>query len=389
MISGDRSILQGKKGAFWYMLEEFRKYWGRIDIICPWAQIRSTNFEIRNKSETRSTKIEGDSDFGFRISDFPNVFFHPSPWGLWYQPRWIIKKGKQLAREHGHSVMSVHEYPPFYNGFGAEWLSRISRVPYVLEVHHIVGYPRPATIVEVLGRILSHLFLPHDAEGARAVRCVSRGPSDLLEQWGAPVKKLFIIPSFYLDRAALEPDPSIEKRYDIVCCGRLVPNKGFGNVLRALVKLPNTTLLLIGDGPHRNHLSQLAQKLHIADRVTFTGWLGEEADVYRAMQSAKVFVMNSGSEGGPRTALEAMALGLPIIATPVGVMPDVIHEGANRNGYLTTGRPSDLAEKIGKLLEYPSLRSRLGLEARHILERFEKSQLIKEYAQFLQSHARQ
>ena len=185
----------------------------------------------------------------------------------------------------------------------------------------------------------------------------------------------------------LQPDAALAKRYDVVCCGRLVANKGFGNVLRALAQLPGASLLIIGDGPLRKHLVKLAKQLSIAERVTFLGWLSESADVYRALQSAKIFVMNSGSEGGPRVALEAMALGLPVIATPVGVMPDILHEGANRNGYLTTGSPHDLSEKIGKLLEYPSLRSRLGLEARRIIDRFEKSRLIKEYAQFLQSHA--
>src|SRR3989338_387984 len=96
MISGDRSILQGKKGAFWYMLEEFRKHWERIDVICP-------------KSAPHPHLLPK----GEGISPFENVFFHSSPHGLWYQPRWIVKTGKALIREHRHDVMSVHEYPPF------------------------------------------------------------------------------------------------------------------------------------------------------------------------------------------------------------------------------------------------------------------------------------
>ena len=364
MISGDRSVLQGKKGAFFYMLEEFRQYWERVDVLCPHANCQ---LPIAN------------------CQPFENVHFHPSPHGLWYQPRWIVRKGRELLTQHRHAVFSVHEYPPFYNGLGAEWLSRSTRVPYVLEVHHIVGHPHATSLVEYVGRILSHLFLPHDAEGARAVRCVSRGTADLLERWGAPMKKLFIIPSFYLDREALQPDASIEKRYDIVCCGRLVSNKGFGDVLRAIAQLPETKLLLIGDGPLRIPLERLAKDLGVAARMTFAGWLPEGRDVYRALQSAKVFVMNSGSEGGPRAALEAMALGLPIVSTAVGVMPDVLGEGTLRSGYITTGYPKDLAEQIGKLLAYPALRERLGSEARKILEKFERKTLIREYAKFLQN----
>lgn len=370
MISGDRSVLQGKKGAFWYTLEEIRKHFGRIDVICPKAVSVSPHPHLLPKGE------------GMCV--FENVFFHPSHRGLWYQSRWIVKKGRGLIAKHRHAIMSVHEYPPFYNGIGAEWLSRLTGVPYVLEVHHIVGYPKFFSLSELFGRVLSHLFLPHDAMGARAVRCVNHGTANLLERWGAPAKKLFIVPSFYLDHGALYPDPSIEKRWDIACCGRLVANKGFANVLRALAKLPGVTLLVIGDGPLRSTLEKLAQRLGVRERVEFAGWISTSAEVYRALQSAKIFVMNSGSEGGPRAALEAMALGLPIVATAVGVMPDILSEGSTRNGYLTSGAPGDLREKIGKLLEYPSLRERLGLEARKTVEKFEKSQLIREYAAFLQ-----
>jgi hypothetical protein len=161
MISGDRSIPQEKKGPFYSMLEEFRQYWGRVDVICP---------------KTKNQKPK---------TTFSNVHFHPSPHGLWYQPRWIVKQGKKLIKEHKHAVMAVHEYPPFYNGFGAEWLSRKTRVPYVIEIHHIVGHPRASSLTELVGRWLSHLFLVNDTYGAAAVRCVSRGTAGILERWGA------------------------------------------------------------------------------------------------------------------------------------------------------------------------------------------------------------
>src|SRR5688572_26205291 len=82
MISGDRSILQGKKGAFWYTLEEFAKHWERIDVICPKPQAMQKQMTENGPSQ--------------------NVFFHPSPRGLWYQPWWIGKKGKELIGVHKH-----------------------------------------------------------------------------------------------------------------------------------------------------------------------------------------------------------------------------------------------------------------------------------------------
>lgn len=363
MISGDRSILNVKKGAFYYTLEEFSKHWDRIDVITPHVKEQS---------------LKGVPLFG-------NVMFHPSPHGLWYQPHWIVTQGKKLIEQHKHSVMTVHEYPPFYNGVGARRLSKKTGVPYAMEVHHIVGYPKAASLTELIGRWMSQIYLVNDLCDAKAVRCVSQGTITVLEQWGAYRENLFLIPSFYLDKEALQPDHSIPKQYDVVCWGRHVANKRFDDVLRAVALLPNVTLLIGGDGPLKAALEKLAVSLGIADRVTFAGWFGESAEVYRALQSAHVAVVNSKSEGGPRVALEAMALGMPLIVTQVGVMPEVIRDG--ENGLFTTGTPNDLAGKISILMNNEAVRSKMGKAAEHITGQFERGGLIKGYADFLKSLA--
>ncbi len=120
--------------------------------------------------------------------------------------------------------------------------------------------------------------------------------------------------------------------------------------------------------------------------MTFAGWLPEARDVVAALRSAKVFVMNSRSEGGTRVALEAMACGLPVVATRVGVMPDAIVDG--ENGVFTTGTHVDVAEKLRLLLGDAALRERLGENARRIGDRFEKKVLIERYAEFLKAIAR-
>src|SRR5438874_1362171 len=117
MISGDRSVVRGMRGAFWYTLEEFHGHFQRIDIICPHAEGESIHQE------------------------FGNVFFHANPGSLLSQPRWIATRGEELIRKFGHNVMTVHEYPPFYNGLGARTLHRRMGIPYCLEIHHIVGEP--------------------------------------------------------------------------------------------------------------------------------------------------------------------------------------------------------------------------------------------------------
>lgn len=337
MISGDRSILQGKKSAFWYTLEELRNHWERIDVICP------RNAECRVKNEEL----------------FENVYFHPCRRGLWYQPFWIKKKGEELIRAYKHDVMTVHEYPPFYNGIGAWWLHRKTNIPYVLEIHHIVGYPKPASIAEWIGYKMYRPYLFFFGKNAKRIRIVNFETGEVLKKWGVWNDRIKIIFSLYIDRKVLQPDSSVEKKYDVVFCGRDVPNKGL-EALRTATERIGATLLAIG-----------------ADL-----WLETKEEVYRAMQSGKIFVMNSKSEGGPRVLLEAMALGLPVISTQVGIAPYVIKEGMN--GLFTTGTPDDLVQKIQKLLEDADLRKRLGEEARKI-SGFERETSVKRYADFLKS----
>lgn len=369
MISGDRSVPAGKKGAFWYTLESLSKHWDRIDIICPRPD---TGINISNPDA---------------LTFFGNVHFHPATTGLWQQSEWIFKKGMQLHALFHHAVMTVHEYPPFYNGSGARrLLKKLSHIGSVLEVHHIVGSPTPASLAERIGKIWSRWQLPAESHAFNAVRTVSKTTAQELLSWGISKSKVFVVPSFYLDHqmfASIQHPTT--KQYDVAFCGRLVSNKGLDGVLRAIAKVPGSTLLIIGDGPEREKYEALARQLDIAERVEFRGWLATQEDVLHALVQAKIFVMNSQSEGGPRVALEAMACGLPIISTKVGVMPEVIDEG--KNGLFTTGEPQDLAAQISVLLRDADLRTRLGNEAKGVLDRFEREKLIANYARFLQSVA--
>ena len=361
MISGDRSALSGKQGAFWYTLEELRTHFDRIDVLCPRAQVAGVpSFDL-----------------------FENVFIHPAPKGLLLQSSWIIRRGKELIAEHGHAVMTAQEYPPFYNGRGALKLHRATGVPYVLEVHHVVGHPSASSPSEWIGRVLSPRLLSAHAKEASAVRVVNEETKRLLADFGIPKERIAVVPSFYLD-ASLKDLAPMSPVYDLAFCGRIVANKGLRYLIEAIRDLP-VTLVVVGDGPERAKCENLVRQYGMEKRVRFCGWLPLQQDVWRAMCSAKIFVMPSLSEGGPRVALEAMACGMPVIATRVGVMPDVIRDEAN--GIFSDGTPADLRAKIIRLLEDDALRRTIGEHARGILDRFERHRLIGEYASFLRARA--
>lgn len=358
MISGDRSLATGKQGAFWQTLEGLSKQFDRIDVLCP-----------RGGSE--------------RVL-FGNVFVHPSPSSLLAQPLFIARKGAALVREHGHQVMTVHEFPPFYNGLGARRLKRLTGIAVCEEIHHLVGEPVAADWKEWLLAPLNRL-LPLVTRYADGVRVVNGAVRERLITLGVPAKKITVVSSLYLRLDALSPATS-PATYNLVFCGRLVPNKGLITVITALAALPGATLLVVGDGPERAKAEVHAARLGIADRVTFAGWLPGPTDIADALRSAKVFVLNSLSEGGPRVLLEAMACGLPVATTSVGIAPETVTQGVN--GVFHDGTTEGLVSALKPLLADDALRAKMGIAGRAVAERYEYSKNIAAYAEYLRSLAR-
>jgi glycosyltransferase involved in cell wall biosynthesis len=277
--------------------------------------------------------------------------------------------------------MTVHDYPPFYNGIGARLLLRRHHLKSVLEIHHIVGWPMPASFIERIGYWLTRLVISGHTNHFDVVRTVSSSVKNQLVRLGVSSANISIVPSFYLDASVLKPAFEAEKKYDVVFCGRLTKNKGLSILIEALEDLPGKKLLVIGDGPERKRCEDQVRRSDMSDRVRFAGWLPDQLSVIRELRTARVFVLPSLSEGGPRIALEAMALGLPVIATRVGVLPDVIEDGTN--GVFTTGEPEDLRTNIAALLLDGAKRTAIGQAGTKILLRFERTKLIREYAEFL------
>jgi glycosyltransferase involved in cell wall biosynthesis len=127
------------------------------------------------------------------------------------------------------------------------------------------------------------------------------------------------------------PAPSVEVgtsangRFMLVTVGRLVPAKNYSMLLEAIAQarpsVPDIALRLVGDGPERVLLEELAVRLGVQDVVQFCG---ERADVGTLLSNGDIFVLSSLSEGLPISILEAMAAGLPTIVTAVGGMPEVV-----------------------------------------------------------------
>jgi len=142
--------------------------------------------------------------------------------------------------------------------------------------------------------------------------------------------------------------------------GRLVPAKDYGTLIMAFKRLMedglNTDLIFVGDGPERSNLESMVQELGITGNVTFSGF---QANVNSFLSKVDVFVLSSIREGIPVAMLEAMAIGVPVVATKVGGIPEVIQD--NVDGLLVDSRNSEmLADALKRVIEDSSLGNSIG-----------------------------
>ena len=131
--------------------------------------------------------------------------------------------------------------------------------------------------------------------------------------------------------------------------------------LDAVELVPGARLVLVGDGPERAELERLA-----GDRVEVRGPLPRD-EALRVVAGATAGLLSSAWENLPHSAVEALSVGVPMVATAVGGVPEVVRDG--ENGLLVApGRPEELAAAMRRVLEEPGLRDRLAAAAKPSVE---------------------
>ncbi|MCP4714668.1 MAG: glycosyltransferase family 4 protein, partial [Deltaproteobacteria bacterium] len=145
--------------------------------------------------------------------------------------------------------------------------------------------------------------------------------------------------------------------------------------------IPEAQLFILGDGPRRGGLEELARRQSCRQRIHFTGHVSRP-QVFEFLRRADVFVLNSTYEGLPHIVLEAMLAGVPVIATDVGGTGELVIN--NHNGLLVPpGSPQLLRTAITQLLNDKALRERLQRQASETLTQFTWERLVNETEQIL------
>lgn len=200
------------------------------------------------------------------------------------------------------------------------------------------------------------------------VVCNSRAAASRLEQHGVPADKLVVIPNGLAPEAFAPAAPMLPRVPGTVRIGMIgrmnVRYKNQAGFLHAAARLAGgfkeAEFVLVGDGAFRSEFEQIAREMGLISRVRF---LGERTDIPAVLASLDVTVVPSISESLPNVILESMAAGIPVVATRVGGIPDVLEN--EKSGLLVP--PEDdaqLAEAIGRLISNVGLRQEMGRHAR-------------------------
>lgn len=164
----------------------------------------------------------------------------------------------------------------------------------------------------------------------------------------------------------------------LICVATLNDRKNQLGILQALKLLPaeyqdKVQLILVGDGPNRNVLEKKASSLK-----TKVQFIGSSNDVYKYLLLSDCFILFSKEEGLPISIIEAMSVGLPIIASDVDGIPEQVEDG--KNGYLVSLSPIKLRDSIRKILDNRNLLPKMGKESYSLfLQKFTVEAMVKSY----------
>jgi len=238
------------------------------------------------------------------------------------------------------------------------------------EMQHEGG--RVRALFEFLSRLEGYNARHADAVLATSAYC--RGAIE--HHYGVAPGRVRLIPegidlARWRSLAAAEPRSS--DGATILCVARQYPRKHVADLLRALPEvrraIPRARAIVAGDGPEHHALVDLAGRLALGDAATFTGALPDD-ELARLYRQSDLFCLPSIQEGFGIVFLEAMASGLPIVATNAASMPEVIPDG--RAGLLVPpGDTVALAAALIELLADPGLRAEYGAYGQEYVEQYD------------------
>jgi len=317
---------------------------------------------------------EEASRAGVRTAVIPGKWWLTSRSRVWTQPlAWLwnipsVCRMKRLIRREGIGLVFTNSAGNFSGALAA----RLAGVPHIWSVHEILRGRERLLAFALGGRALVRLICGL----SDAVIVNSKATA---EAFGRGAGVVVMPNGLDLSRASGRRDEmlrarlGLEKKHVVLgVVGKVTPNKGQQAAILALAELrdqrPGLRLLVVGavgDGEYFERLRDIVRRRGLEGRVVFTGFV---PDVFAHLRLMDLLLVVSRTESFGRTAIEAMAAGIPVLAVSVGGLPEVIAHG--RNGFLVdSSEPDELSRAIDSLLGRPALLERFVREGRRAVEK--------------------
>jgi glycosyltransferase involved in cell wall biosynthesis len=271
-----------------------------------------------------------------------------------------------------------------YEGFAAAWAKKLAgwfgqRVVLVVESHgdfEASLFLQRHIMLPGLYRFLMRQTAGFALKHAEGYRAVSHSTKEQLQRW-CPGKPLVQFTTWtdidvFLGAGLNHENHSFQ---DILYAGVLIPRKGVHHLINAFATIakdfPQARRVVVGYEENTSYAADLKDQVtryDLAGRVQFVGEM-RQAELAERMCPAHIFVLPTYSEGLPRVVLEAMAVGLPVVSSPVSGIPEIVKDGVT--GFLVPpGDEITLAERLRWMLEHPEEACEMGCRARAFAQTF-------------------
>lgn len=256
-----------------------------------------------------------------------------------------------------HQITHIHVHFLQGNATVAMLVSKFLNITYSVTVHN-------STLP--MDKILQKEKIQH----AKFLVAISEyNKKKLLETDPTSSDKIFVV-HCGLDPDKFLPNSQLPKIFTFLAVGRLTWEKSYPDLIKACNVLKNKTLsfqcIIIGDGDERQNLEKLIKQYGLEKEIKLVGLVLQE-DIQNYYNKAHIFVLSSVTEGIPVVLMEAMSKGLPVVATNITGIPEIVKH--NINGLLVSvNQPIELARAIEYLMNDESVRKKMAIEGRQTVE---------------------
>lgn len=314
---------------------------------------------------------------GIKVYRAATELGHPNflTWVLLFN-HFLGKKMAEVSHQVNFDIMHVHDWLAAFSGIS---FKHYVKKPMVLTVHSTeVGRAQGLHSADSFSIDGIEWWATYEAD--KVIVCSQSMKSEICGHFNLPLEKVDVIPNAIdaTQYQTLVDRGSVRQRYGVgwgekmvLCVGRLVPQKGIEYFIRAIPSIissfPEAKFIIVGEGWSRDALEAEARATGHRGKIRFTGFVSDK-EVVNLMTSADVLVVPSIYEPFGIVALEGMATGIPVVASHVGGLAEVIEH--DRTGVFVYPRsPDSIAWGIGKVLSDPSYAKWLTGNAKDKLEK--------------------